>query len=140
MLVVVVGVVSLLVLAIVVALVLKEAHRLGVEPPEAVYDPVEALDWVVRNVAADIAATLTIDDVRQILDLQVQYLRVRSVSGNGSSAHTPGPIIFGGAETVDYILERAMALGSNFTSEQVYAVVETQLEYLRSIGAVGPPA
>lgn len=139
MLVVVVGVVSLLVLAIAVALVLKEARRLVVEPTPAVYDPVEALDWVVKNVADNIAATLTIDDVRQILDLQVQYLRIRAASSNGSSTHTPGPIIFGGPETVDYILDRATALGASFTSEQVYAVIETQLEYLRSIGAVGPP-
>ena len=46
----------------------------------------------------------------------------------------------GGSETVSYILEQATARGAEFTSEQVHAVVETQLAYLRAIGAVGTKA
>ncbi len=45
-----------------------------------------------------------------------------------------------GAETVEYILERARVTGEAYLPEQVHAVVETQLAYLRAIGAVGPPA
>jgi hypothetical protein len=46
--------------------------------------------------------------------------------------------VIGGSETVDYILERAAATGEAYLPEQVYPVVETQLAYLRAIGAVGP--
>ena len=35
---------------------------------------------------------------------------------------------------------QAAAQGAEFTSEQVHAVVETQMAYLRAIGAVGPEA
>ena len=45
-----------------------------------------------------------------------------------------------GIETVSYILEQAAARGAVFTPEQVHAVVETQLAYLRAIGAVGTKA
>ena len=41
---------------------------------------------------------------------------------------------------MSYILEQAAAMGVDFTPEQVHAVVETQLAYLRAIGAVGTKA
>ena len=49
-------------------------------------------------------------------------------------------MVIGGSETVSYILEQAAAKGNDFTAEQVHAVVETQLAYLRAIGAVGSKA
>jgi len=48
--------------------------------------------------------------------------------------------VVGGPETVEYIVGRADAAGTNFIPEQVFAVMETQLAYLRSIGAVGSRA
>ena len=48
--------------------------------------------------------------------------------------------MFGGAEAVDYIVDRAAATGEAYLPEQVDGVLETQLAYLRSIGAVGPAA
>ena len=49
-------------------------------------------------------------------------------------------VIIGGAETVAFILDRAAATGESYLPEQVYAVLDTQVAYLRSIGAVGPAA
>ncbi len=140
MLLVVLALATVAVVAVAVLAVLREARRLAESPTPAVYDPDDALDWVVRHIDAGVAATLSVEDLRQLLDLQVQYFRLKAASGNGSSAQTPGAVIFGGAETVDYILERAAAIGSVFTAEQVHAVVETHLTYLKVIGAVGPPA
>jgi len=48
--------------------------------------------------------------------------------------------VIGGAEAVAYIVERAASTGEAYLPEQVYGVLETQITYLRSIGAVGPPA
>ena len=48
--------------------------------------------------------------------------------------------MIGGSETVEYILERCAATGEAYLPEQVYSVIDTQLSYLRAIGAVGPPA
>jgi hypothetical protein len=123
--------------------VIREAARMAAEPPPPVFDPVEAYDWVVENVPDQVAATLTPDDVRRILDFQMEFFQRKGVAGNGSSVKPPGSppgdVIIGGAETVDYILERARTTGEEYYPEQVYAVIETQLEYLRAIGAVGPP-
>ena len=135
---------GMLVVAVVVAiaavLVIREAGRIAKEPPAALFDLDEAHDWVVAHVPDDVAATLTSDDVRRILELQLEYFDKKGVSGNGSGPHATGPVVVGGAEAVAYIVDRAAATGEAYLPEQVYGVLETQIAYLRSIGAVGPPA
>jgi hypothetical protein len=135
---------GILVVAVVVAvgawLVIREAGRIAKEPPPALFDLEEAHDWVVAHVPDDVAATLTSDDVRRILEVQLEYFDTKGVSGNGSGPHVTGPVVVGGAEAVAYIVDRAAATGEAYLPEQVYGVLETQLAYLRSIGAVGPPA
>ena len=134
---------GMLVVAVVVAiaavLVIREAGRIAKEPPPALFDLDEAHDWVVAHVPDDVAATLTSDDVRRILELQLEYFDKKGVSGNGSGPHATGPVVVGGAEAVAYIVDRAAATGEAYLPEQVYGVLETQMAYLRSIGAVGPP-
>ncbi|MGH8992638.1 MAG: hypothetical protein ACRDZ7_14115 [Acidimicrobiia bacterium] len=129
-----------LVLLVAAWAILRESRRLAAMPPRPTFDMDEALAWVVAHIADEAAATLSVDDVRRILDLQMQYFRAKGVSGNGSSAEVTAPVVIGGSETVGWILERADAAGLGFSAEQVHAVIETQLAYLRSIGAVGPPA
>jgi hypothetical protein len=117
--------------------VIREAGRLAAEPPPPVFDMDEAFEWVVAHVPDVVAATLTPGDVRRILDFQLEFFQRKGVAGNGSSAHPPGDVIVGGAETVDYIVTRSAATGEEYLPEQVHAVIETQLAYLRAIGAVG---
>jgi hypothetical protein len=127
-----------LVIAIAAFVVVREAGRVARRPPPALFDPEDAFDWVVAHVPDDVAATLTPDDVRRILAFQVEYFKRKGVSANGSVAYPPGTVVIGAAETVDYILERCAATGEAYIPEQVYGVVETQLSYLRTIGAIGP--
>jgi len=120
--------------------VIREAGRLAAEPPPPVFDMDEAFEWVVAHVPDVVAATLTPGDVRRILDFQLEFFQRKGVAGNGSSAHPPGDVIVGGAETVDYIVSRSASTGEEYLPEQVHAVIETQLAYLRAIGAVGDAA
>ena len=120
--------------------VIREAGRLAAEPPPPVFDMDEAFEWVVEHVPDAVAATLTPADVRRILDFQLEFFQRKGVAGNGSSAHPPGDVIVGGAETVDYIIGRSAATGEEYLPEQVHAVIDTQLAYLRAIGAVGDAA
>jgi hypothetical protein len=129
-----------IVLLIAALAILRESQRLATLPPRPTFDPDAALEWVVQHLADHAAAQLTVDDVRVILDLQLQYFKAKGVSQNGANANPIGPVVIGGSETVSYILEQAAARGEVFTAEQVHAVVETQLAYLRSIGAVGSKA
>jgi hypothetical protein len=127
-----------LVFGIAAILVIREAGRIADEPPPALFDPDDAFEFVVEELPDEVAATLTPDDVRRILDFEVEFLQQGGVVGNGSSRPATGPVFFGGPETTAYILERASASGEAYLPEQVDAVMETQLRYLRAIGAVGP--
>ena len=128
-----------MVIAIAAFFVTREAKRIAHQPPPALYHLDDALAWVVEHVPDDVAATLTTDDVRRILEFQVEFFKRKGVSSNGSTAYPPGTVVIGGSETVDYILERCAATGEAYLPEQVYGVIDTQLSYLRAIGAVGPP-
>jgi hypothetical protein len=126
-----------LVCAIAAVFVFREAARMSEKPPEAVFDPDDAYDWVVRHLPDLVASTLDEEDVRRILGFQLEFFKRNGVSSNGSGDAPQGAVIFGSAETVAYILERAAETGESYLPEQVEGVVECQLAYLRFIGAVG---
>jgi hypothetical protein len=126
-----------LVLAIAAVFVFREAARMSEEPPEAVFDPDDSYEWVVRHLPDVVAATLTPADVRRILDFQLEFLRHKGVSGNGSSVEPQSPVVFGAAESIDFIMERCATTGEAYLPEQVDAVLECQLAYLQFIGAIG---
>ena len=129
-----------IVFAVAAVVVGREARRLDAEPPRPVFDPDEAVEWVANHLPFEVSAVLSHDDVRQILDWNLQYFRSKGVSGNGSTPHLDAPIVVGGAETVAYVLDRASQTGSDYTPEQVHAVLDAQMSYLEAIGAVGPEA
>jgi len=126
------------VFAIAAVVVGREARRLAAQPARKVFDLDDAVSWVCLHVGDEVAAVLSPGDVRLILDWHLDYLRQRGVSSNGSGAPAQeGSIVVGGAETVAYVLERAEGAGSPYTPEQVHAVLDAQMTYLESIGAVG---
>ncbi len=129
-----------IVFAIAAVVVGREARRLDAVPPEPTFDLDEAVQWVARNLPFEVSAVLSYDDVRRIIDWNLEYFRMKGVSGNGHSAQPDGPVVVGGAETVDYVLTRAEAIGSPFTATQVHAVLDAQMTYLEAIGAIGPEA
>jgi hypothetical protein len=128
------------VLAIAAALVFREAARLSDEPPDAVFDPDDALGWVVEHLDDLVAATLTERDVERIIGFQMDYFRQRGVSHNGTRTESDVPLVFLPEDAVSYIVERCARTGEAYLPEQVEAVMECQLEYLRFIGAVGREA
>jgi hypothetical protein len=116
----------------------RESKRLGNVAPRPVFDFEEAVEWVCRHVSDDVAAELTPDDVRQIINWHLEYFRLKGVSSNGHGAHSEGPVVVGGAETVDFVLMKAQSAGTEYTPAQVHAVLDAQMTYLEAIGAIGP--
>jgi hypothetical protein len=129
-----------LVLIIAAVVVGREARRLDAVPPNPTFDLDEAVEWVADHLPFEVSAELSHADVRQIIDWNLEYFRSKGVSGNGHDSDTEGPVVVGGAETVDYVLLRAQAQGSSYTPAQVHAVLDAQMSYLEAIGAIGPEA
>jgi hypothetical protein len=126
-----------IVLAIAAALVFREAARLSEDPPDAVFDPDDALGWVVQHLDDLVAATLTEGDVKRIIGFQMEFFRQRGVSHNGTREPVEVPALLTPEETVGFILERCAETGEAYIPEQVEAVMDCQLDYLRFIGAIG---
>ena len=118
----------------------REARRLDAKPPQPVFDMDEAVHWVSDHLPFEVSAVLTYDDVRSIIDWNLEFFRSKGASGNGSGSHPDGSIVVGGAETVEYVLAKAIIAGTDYTPMQVHAVLEAQMAYLVAIGAVGPEA
>jgi hypothetical protein len=129
-----------IVFAIAAVVVGREARRLAGQPPKPTFDMGEAVEWVARHLPFDVSAVLSYDDVRRIIDWHLEFLRSKGVSSNGKAPSSEGPVVVGGAETVAYVLERAEVTGSEYTAEQVHAVLDAQMTYLEAIGAIGPVA
>ena len=77
--------------------VVREAGRIAKDPPPALFDVDDAFAWVVDHLPDEVAATLTPDDVRRILDFQVEFFKRKGVSSNGSTAYPPGNVVIGGS-------------------------------------------
>ena len=69
-----------IVFAIAAVFVIREAKRIAERPPPALYQFDDAVDFVVEHLPDDVAATLTADDVRRILELQVEFFTRKGVS------------------------------------------------------------
>jgi hypothetical protein len=129
-----------IVFAVAAVVIGREARRLDAVPPNPTFNLDEAVAWVADRLPYEVTAVLSHGDVRQIIDWNLEYFRTRGVSGNGHTTEIDGPVVVGGAETVDYVLHRAQSQGIEFTPAQVHAVLDAQMSYLEAIGAVGPEA
>jgi hypothetical protein len=124
--------------AIAATVIGREARRLDAVPPNPTFDLDEAVEWVAEHLPFEVSAELSHEDVRHIIDWNLEFFRLKGVSGNGHAAAAEGPVVVGGAETVDYVLARAEAIGKSYTAVQIHAVLDAQMTYLEAIGAIGP--
>ena len=143
-----------LILIIAAFLIFREAQRMLELPPLAVIDPDDAYEYVVANLDSIVAATLTHDDVRIILDAALEYLVVVGIADQVEGPETSAPRVL---DAVDFVIAKtsvpiAAAPGSDdaagkagesvaaFLTEQVEAVLDLLTSYMSRIGAVGRPA
>ncbi|MEW6153290.1 MAG: hypothetical protein AB1673_04765 [Actinomycetota bacterium] len=129
---------ALAVFAIAAVVIGREARRLAAVPVERTFNFDDAVAWVCDHVSDDVAAVLSPDDVRQIIDWHLEYFRLKGVAGNGSGPHLDGPVVVTGAESASFVMKRSADAGTGYTAAQVNAVLEAQMGYLTDIGAVGP--
>ena len=145
-----------LILIIAAVLIFREAQRMLELPPLAVIDPDDAYEYVVANLDSIVAATLTHDDVRIILDAALEYLVAVGIANQGDAPETAVPRVL---DAVDFVIAKTSTPSSSvftsgfddaagkagesvaaFLTEQVEAVLDLLTAYMSRIGAVGRPA
>lgn len=136
--VVVFAVIAVAVVLLIAAFVVgREARRLDAEPPRAVFDIDEATEWVGNHLPYEVSALLSFLDVRRILEWNLEFLRSKGLSGGASPE---GSVVVGREEVADFVLEKAKAIDSPYSEDQVAAVLDAQFGYFDAIGAIGPEA
>jgi hypothetical protein len=127
-----------IVFAIAAVVVGREARRLDAEPPKATFDLEEATEWVGNHLPFEVSAVLSYDDVRRILEWNLDYLRAKGVS---AADYLPNAeVVVGRDEVTEYVLDRAETSGFPYSHDHVEAVLDAQFGYFDAIGAIGPEA
>jgi hypothetical protein len=109
----------------------------------SVYDIEEAVDWVGDHLPTDLTAEISYDDVRVVLDLYLEYLRVKGVA-SPKAADVLGSdlIVVPDEERLAWILGRLDEIpddtpGASLSDEEVVSILGANEGYERSIGAIG---
>jgi hypothetical protein len=118
----------------------REARRLDRQPARAVFDIDEATEWVAHHLPFEVSAVLSFDDVRRILEWNLEFMRAKGMSAGGELPPPDGSVVVGQEEVADFVLQRARAIDSPYSEDQVAAVLDAQFGYFDAIGAIGPEA
>ena len=147
MLIVLLIVAAVIVFAIAAATVGSTVARLAAQPTTAVLKLDEAVDWIADRLPFEVAAQISHDDVRRILQWHLDYfddVGLASEYGEELAGEVvPAdhePVVAEADQAVDYVVSRAMEDGRGIEPLHVVCVLDLQLKYLDEIGAIGPSA
>ena len=127
--------------------VMRVSSRLAHTRARTVYDLLEAVDFVAERLPDALSAKLSYDDVEALLLWRLDHLRLQ-----GSATYGRGDVTAAEAESrsdeavtsdddsVDYVLAKAAESGRDVDALDVVVVLDLESQYLRAIGALGPPA
>src|SRR5205085_1504990 len=118
----------------------REAQLLDAVPARPVFDPDEATTWIAERLPPQVTASLSYDELGQIIGWTLELLRE-----SAAVARTSGEVPDAGGDTVldteravAFVRERAAASGAALDAGDAWAAVEATLQYLDVIGAIGP--
>ncbi|MEK7295860.1 MAG: hypothetical protein AAB018_04930 [Actinomycetota bacterium] len=135
---------SICVFVIAAVVIGREAHRLDGVAPRTVYQLDEAIDFVAERLPPDTQARLTLDELRKLLVLHMEWLQLKGLQPR-DVVDRPQDII--DVVVVDednltaYLLGEAEKVRVDVLDDvDIVYVVRAHLDYFEAIGAVGPSA
>jgi hypothetical protein len=122
----------------------REARRLDSFSPVPVYDVEKAVAFVAERLPEDVSARVSFWDVRKILDFSRDDHDAYGLSSESLVVHGPkrvvDDLVVVSDDRLDRIAQRAVEEDLAVTAIDIDAVLQAELHYLESIGAVGPQA
>ena len=111
------------------------------------YDLFEAVDFVAERLPDELSAKLSYEDVQEILLWRLDHLRLQGSATYGRADVTATEaenldeeVVTSDDDSVDYVLAKAIESGRDIDALDVVIVLDLESQYLKAIGALGPPA
>jgi hypothetical protein len=111
--------------------------------PRVVFDLDEAVLSVSERLPQEVTAELSYADVRDLVRWHMADLRAQGLKPPTAVDQPQDPsrlTVVDEDASVSSLVARVASEGRTYRREEIEAVVEAHFEYLREIGAVGPPA
>ena len=99
----------------------------------AVFELEEAVQFIADVLPEDVASRITHDDVRWVLQSDVDLLEEATTEGSGE-----GIRVVSEDQAIARILGAAESAGRDLSDGDIVAVLDARLRYLEAIGAIGP--
>lgn len=135
---------AVVVFAIAAGTIGREAHRLDAVAPRAVYEIVEATDFVADQLPVETQSRLTEDELRNLLVAHMRWLHAKGLQPRGvvdRRQDITEVVVMDETSMVAYLLGVANDMGVEVLDDvDVVHVTEAHLAYFDAIGAVGPQA
>lgn len=129
----------LIVFAIAAGAIGREAQLLDAVPARPVFDPEEATTWIAEHLPQQVTASLSYDDVQQIVNWTLDLLRKRAAvaATSGEVPDAGRAVVLDEDTAVDHVVGEALSAHVSLQRDEARAVIAATLEYLEVIGAVG---
>jgi hypothetical protein len=122
----------------------REARRLDAVAPRAVYDLVEATEFVADLLPSSTQGRLTLDELREMLMLHMRWLHAQGLQPDkvvDLPQEIRDVVLITEDQLTGYLLAEAGKAGVELLEDvDVVYVVQAHLAYFDAIGAVGPTA
>ena len=138
---------AVLVVGLAAYAVMRVSSRLAHTRARAVYDLFEAVDFVADRLPDELSAKLSYEDVQDILLWRLDHLRLQGSAtygrGDVTAVEAEGrneEVVTRDDDSVDYVLAMASESERDIDALDVVVVLDLESQYLKTIGALGPPA
>jgi hypothetical protein len=139
------GIICALISFVIAAITIgREARRLDSFSPVPVYIVEEAVAFVADSLPEEVSARVSFWDVRRILDMSREDHDAYGLSSESmivrGPQHVVNDLVVVAEDRDERIARRAAAELADLSGSDVRLVLQAELAYLQSIGAVGPQA
>ena len=118
--------------------------RTAAQPPTAVLQLDDAIEWIADRLPFEVTAEISHDDVRRILLWQLDFFETIGLAsehgqelGGESVPADHVAIVADEDAAIDYVVGQAAVAEVGISALHVVCVLDLQMQYLRGIGAVG---
>lgn len=124
---------GLLVLLLIVGLAFYWQGTIRLPGAAVAYGVEDSIKYITPRLGEDTRTKIGAKSVRRILEWEMKFIQ------DQLDADPEQPVVLGGSEAIDYVLEQTERQGYEYDRTTVVEVMGLQAKYMESIGALSRP-